>query len=330
MPSALHRLLGDALRSLKSAIGARRDETPGASRTDDDDGAFIHQRYTDGMGTRRYQLYVPPARHSGTLPLVVMLHGCTQTPDDFAAGTAMNEAAQRHGFYVLYPAQSRRANLARCWNWFKHNHQQRGSGEPALLAGMTREVMQRHPVDPRRVFVAGLSAGGAMAAILGDAYPELYAAVGVHSGLPTGAASDATGAMAVMKNGVLPSAPSPLRPRAAAPVPPAQRPGGPPTIVFHGDQDATVHPDNGEHVLVASLGASRQAARSAFATVPGGLPFTIHRHVDARGQVKAEHWVVHGGGHGWSGGRPGASYTEPNGPDATDEMLRFFFNHPRP
>ncbi|CAN7754623.1 MULTISPECIES: extracellular catalytic domain type 1 short-chain-length polyhydroxyalkanoate depolymerase [unclassified Variovorax] len=165
-----------------------------------------------------------------------MLHGCTQGLDDFAAGTAMNEAALAQGFFVLYPAQSQQANPQHCWKWFKHNHQRRGRGEPALLAGMTRDVMARHAIDPERVHVAGLSAGGAMAAILGDAYPDLHAAVGAHSGLAAGVASDLPSALAAMKGGgtnVL------------------SVPSGVPTVVFHGDADATVHPCNGEQVIAA-------------------------------------------------------------------------------
>ena len=164
-------------------------------------GQFIAGVHHEGGAKRAYKLYVPPAIDGRPLPLVVMLHGCTQDPDDFAAGTAMNEAARERGFLVLYPAQSQQANPSRCWNWFKHNHQVRDRGEPRLIAGMTRDVMKRHDVDPRRVYVAGLSAGGAMAAIVGAAYPDLYAAVGVHSGLAAGAAADLPGALQAMKTG---------------------------------------------------------------------------------------------------------------------------------
>jgi poly(hydroxyalkanoate) depolymerase family esterase len=273
-------------------------------------GEFIAGRYTDAHGTRDHKLYVPPAPPGRALPLVVMLHGCTQDPDDFALGTGMNEAARRHGFYVLYPAQTQHANTAGCWNWFKHNHQQRGRGEPALLEGMTRDILQRHAVDPRRVFVAGLSAGGAMAAILGDAYPDRFAAVGVHSGLPAGAASDVKTAFAAMQSGA------------------TARPSGrtPPTIVFHGDRDDTVHPRNGEQVVAASAGAAQpeqQRGRS-----PQGRDYTRRVYRGDAGHAVAEHWTVHGAGHAWSGGRPGASYTDPAGPDATAEMLRFFFANP--
>ena len=285
-------------------------------------GKFIAGSFTDSNGTRDYKLYIPPGDGDRKLPLVVLLHGCTQNPDDFAAGTGMNDAARERGFYVLYPAQTRKANTSRCWNWFKHNHQQRGRGEPALLAGMTRDVIGRHAIDPLRVYVAGLSAGGAMAAILGDAYPDLFAAVGVHSGLPTGSARDVASAMAAMKGGATVVA-------TAAHTPP--------TIVFHGDQDTTVHPANGERVVAAGV-AARWVARvgeQPGAATPeiergrsnNGREFTRCIYRGAHDAVVAEHWTVHGAGHAWSGGRASGSYTDPKGPDATAEMLRFFYVH---
>ena len=264
--------------------------------------------HSDASGTRAYKLYVPPGYRGQALPLVLMLHGCTQNPDDFAAGTGMNDAALERDFFVLYPAQAQHVNASRCWNWFKHNHQGRGRGEPALLAGMTRDVMRRYNIDLHRVYVAGLSAGGAMAAILGDAYPDLFAAVGVHSGLPTGSATDVKSAFTAMKAGA-----------AAA----ASTGRTPPTIVFHGDQDTTVHPVNGEQVVAACAGAARPEfvrARSG-----NGRAYTRCIYRDAGSRVVAEHWVVHGAGHAWSGGNARGSYTDSKGPDATEEMLRFFF-----
>ncbi|HWI78910.1 MAG TPA: PHB depolymerase family esterase [Ramlibacter sp.] len=277
-------------------------------------GRFVSGRHSAGGAVRDYKLYVPPAAGSRPLPLVVMLHGCTQNPDDFAAGTAMNEFAQAQGFYVLYPAQSRQANPQACWNWFKHTHQQRGRGEPALLAGMTREVMAQHAIDPGRVYVAGLSAGGAMAAILAATYPDLYAAVGVHSGLAAGAAGDLPSALSAMKGG---------RAGNGATV------HGVPTIVFHGDADATVHPANGEHVIKASAGA---ACTIETQRVPQGRARASTKSIYTEagsGRVVAEHWLIHGTAHAWSGGRSQGSYTDSRGPDASAEMLRFFLEHPR-
>ena len=254
---------------------------------------------------RAYKLYVPPDAGNDR-PLVVMLHGCTQDPDDFAAGTRMNQAALEHGCFVLYPAQSRKANPQGCWNWFKHSHQERGRGEPALIAGMTREIMARYGIDSARVYVAGLSAGGAMAAILAGTHPDLFAAAGVHSGLRAGAASDLPSALAAMRSG------------AASP----KGDTGAPTIVFHGDTDATVHPDNGAQVIRASAGAARPEPQQG-----GNHTRLVYRADD--GHVVAEHWVIHGSGHAWSGGSSDGSYTDPRGPNASREMLRFFLEHPK-
>ena len=289
-------------------LGERAAEPAAASAAQ-----FVAGKFALSSVSRDYKLFIPAGATDGPRPLLVMLHGCTQTPDDFAAGTAMNDAAQTHGFVVLYPAQSQQANPQRCWNWFKHSHQQRGRGEPALLAGMTRQVMEQHAIDPARVYVAGLSAGGAMAAILGDTYPDLYAAVGVHSGLAAGAASDLPSAMAAMQgNG--------LRPRVSA--------RHVPTIVFHGDADATVHPRNGEHVAAASS-AGGQGPDVHQQQAHGKRRSTRSVHRDAGGKVLAEHWLVHGAAHAWSGGSARGSYTDAQGPDASAEMLRFFLEHPR-
>jgi poly(hydroxyalkanoate) depolymerase family esterase len=283
---------------------------PSHNRSDDAD-QFVAGRFAHRAGTRDYKLYVPASHGDEPWPLVVMLHGCTQTPDDLAAGTRMNEAASRHGFVVLYPAQAHSANPSRCWNWFKHNHQQRGRGEPALLADLTNEVTQRHGIDPRRIYVAGLSAGGAMAAILGETYPDLFAAVGVHSGLPVGSAANAKMAFDAMKRG-----------SASPRVTNGRRP---PLIVFHGDRDTTVHPVNGEH-LVAPYAETTvpeiERVRSA-----NGREATRHVYRDAGGRAVAEHWVVHGAAHAWSGGSALGSYTDANGPDATNEMVRFFLGN---
>lgn len=286
---------------------------PTPTRTEE---AFVSGRFGgQGAAGRNYKLYIPPGAGDAPLPLVVMLHGCTQNPDDFAAGTGMNAAARTQGFYVLYPEQSKQTNPQHCWNWFKHTHQQRGRGEPALIAGMVGEVMRRHRIDKDRVYVAGLSAGGAMAAILGETYPDLFAAVGVHSGLPAGAARDLPSALDAMKKGTGGRA----RNRSLRPVP---------TIVIHGDADRTVHPVNGEQVIWASTGdGGVHEAETVHAPQRRRATRRVHR--DAGGRVVAEHWVVHGAPHAWSGGTREGSYTDPQGPDATAAMVRFFMDHPR-
>ena len=317
------------------------------------EGAFTEGSHTHASLTRRYKLYAPPGSAGGTgksLPLVVMLHGCTQNPDDFAAGTGMNERAREQGFYVLYPAQSADANPQRCWNWFKHTHQSRGRGEAALLASMTLSIMQQHGIDARRVYIAGLSAGGAMAAIVAAAYPEIYAAVGVHSGLAVGAASNVAEALAAMRGGanfganVGENIGENIGAKAFTGGSARNGQGGQqdhagsavPTIVFHGDQDRTVHPRNGEQVceqVIASVqgGAGQSVTQDVEHGVSsGGRRFTRSVHRSGNGQTVAEHWRVNGAAHAWSGGHAPGSYTDPKGPDATGEMLRFFLAHPHP
>jgi poly(hydroxyalkanoate) depolymerase family esterase len=276
--------------------------------------SFTTASYSHAGLTRRYKLYSPP-RPTTQPPeaLVVMLHGCTQNPDDFAAGTGMNALASTQGFMVVYPEQAQGANPQRCWNWFKHNHQRRDSGEPALIASLTQKLVQEHGIDSRRVYIAGLSAGGAMAAIVATAYPELYAAAGVHSGLPAGSAKNVAEAMVQMQSGL-----------AAGSV--GQQTV--PTIVFHGDQDQTVNPRNAAHVLAAALTSTTQPGIVKLGVSPSGRSFTRTVYNDGSGAPQAEHWVIHGGGHAWSGGQAKGSYTDPTGPDATREMLRFFLSQP--
>ncbi|MDP3652147.1 MAG: PHB depolymerase family esterase [Rhodoferax sp.] len=312
--------------------------TPGTGKGTE---TFISGTHTHAGLTRRYKLYQPPGHQGGKpLPLVVMLHGCTQNPDDFAAGTRMNDQARAQGFFVLYPEQPQEANPSRCWNWFKHNHQQRGRGEPALLTSLTQTVMQEHGMDARRVYVAGLSAGGAMAAIVAAAYPELFAAVGVHSGLPNGSASNVAEALMVMQSGKIQFITPPKTAHGGAPPKAPLQPKIPiPTIVFHGDQDQTVHPRNGEQVIAAALAGAAGAdptgtfppgsARVEQGVSAQGRRYTRSTQHGDRGQALTEHWLVHGAGHAWSGGHGQGSYTDATGPDATREMLRFFFEHPK-
>ena len=219
------------------------------------------------------------------------------------------------------PGQSATANTSKCWNWFSPEDQRRDQGEPSLIAGITRQIMRDYPVDPRRVYVAGLSAGGAAAAIMGSEYPDLYAAIGMHSGLACGSAADIPSAFAAMKQG----APTTGRfygdGRSRKPVP---------TIVFHGDRDTTVHPINGDQVAADSTAGARLQTTTRRDRSPGGIAYTCTVHVDAGGQSVLEHWVLHEAGHAWSGGSPSGSYTDPRGPNASCEMLRFFLEHPKP
>jgi poly(hydroxyalkanoate) depolymerase family esterase len=272
-------------------------------------GTTLHAVHQGAAGARPYTLYVPTTG-TGPRPLVVMLHGGTQTVDDFAAATRMSELAQEHGFLVAYPEQVTSANPMRYWNWFEPADQSRGAGEPSILAGMVDEIAGKHAVDRDRVYVAGFSAGAAMAAVLGAAYPDVFAAVGVHSGLPNGCATDVASAFAAM--------------RGAPPVRPLDRPV--PVIAFHGDADPTVAADNAVRVVEQFSGG--QVRGDTLVERGPGRPAT--RVVVRRGGVAVgELWTVHGSGHAWSGGVAGGSYTDPAGPDASAEMVRFFAEHAR-
>ncbi|WP_246337315.1 extracellular catalytic domain type 1 short-chain-length polyhydroxyalkanoate depolymerase [Azospirillum oleiclasticum] len=284
-------------------------------------GRFLEGSVEAAAGRRDYKLYVPANLPAGPCPLLVMLHGCTQSPDDFAAGTRMNALAEEHGLLVVYPAQPESANGSRCWNWFSPADQRRDGGEPALVAAITDRVMAEHRVDAARVYVAGLSAGGAMAAILGATHPDRYAALGVHSGLPWAAASGVPSAFAAMRRGV-----SALRP---LPRLDGVR-GAPPVIVFHGDADKTVAAVNGERVVEqysAAYGDVTLVAEEG--STPDGRAWVRSVGRTQDGAVVLEQWVVKGGGHAWFGGNPAGSYTDPAGPDASCEMLRFFLGHSR-
>jgi poly(hydroxyalkanoate) depolymerase family esterase len=289
-------------------------------RTDvEDRGHFSMHAYSNAAGRRQYRLYVPAGTASTPMPLVVMLHGCTQDADDFAAGTQMNALAERHRFLVAYPVQPKQANPSKCWNWFRPSDQSRERGEPSLIAGITREIIAMHDVDPTRVYVAGLSAGGAMAAIMISEYPDLYAAAGVHSGLAARCAHNLPSALAAMKGGTHPAEARRAQSRPSAP----QRP----MIVFHGDADATVHPSNAARI-VRGFERQHDSVDEQRRSEAGRRDCTIVRLVSSSG-ADAELWTIHGAPHAWAGGSVRGSFTDASGPDASGEMLRFFLEHPQ-
>jgi len=285
-----------------------------AGSNDRDAIALLETRTFSGSGgVMNYRLY-RPARFAPGMPLVVMLHGCTQSPEDFARGTGMNALADELGFIVAYPEQSRSANAQKCWNWFRPGDQQRDRGEPGLLAGVTRAIIAEHDADPARIYIAGLSAGGAAAAIMASEYPDIYAAVGVHSGLACGSARDLSSALSAMKQG--------------GPTGGSRQGRQPfvPVITFHGSRDATVHEINSRQIVAAAATAASvplhirvEQGRSG-----AGRAFSRRSSVDPQGSVVIEQWTIEGAGHAWAGGDAAGSYTDPKGPDASREMIRFF------
>ncbi|QEL26225.1 PHB depolymerase family esterase [Bosea sp. F3-2] len=270
---------------------------------------FRARRFQSAVGSVAYKLYLPSDHADRELALVMMLHGCTQNPDDFARGTRMNALAEEFGLIVAYPLQPKSANAQGCWNWFDARHQERGAGEPAVLAGLAQELASEFKIDRKRVFVAGLSAGGAMADVLSSAYPDVFSAVGIHSGLPHGAACDVMSAFAAMKGNGKAAAKgrSPIR-----------------KIIFHGGADARVHPSNGKRVFDLARSAHGEPPEFQTDTVINGKRVTRSLLGHGQDPAIAEHWLIHGGGHAWSGGDHLGSYVDATGPDASREMIRFF------
>lgn len=323
----LRKPLSEVVRTLQAGgMGLEREGFPGLgqpARTPDlplPDGAkFLDLRYSCAAGARRYRLYVPSAADAGLQGLIVMLHGCTQSPEDFAVGTGMNALAEEHRLLIVYPAQTGGDNSMSCWNWFRPAHQMRDTGEPAIIAGLTESLRDQYAIPNDQAFVAGLSAGGAMAAIMGETYPELYGAIGVHSGLAYGSANDVMSAFTAMRGQM--GTEQPLS-RNVGSGPEA----GPRMIVFHGSADTMVHPSNAERIIASHGGSRGKTSRTEYG--PSGEIRAHSRLVAERddGTHAIECWMIDGAQHAWSGGNPGGSYTDPRGPDASKAMVRFFLN----
>ena len=315
---AVGRSLGVVMSQLRAGQALMPASVTGAGRSDPapkiPEGAqYLARRYRCMAGARRYKLYLPASQPKRPKGLLLMLHGCSQSPDDFALGTHMNHLAEKHGLAIAYPAQTRQNNASSCWNWFRPGDQARGVGEPALLAALTRKLMKELGVGRDRTFVAGLSAGGAMAAILVDAYPEVYAAAGIHSGLARGAATDMRSAVAAMRNGSDGDHPH----ARAQTIKPVRR------IVFHGDGDSTVNPSNALHIVTGALGCDAAPSQVVRRTVRGRA-YIKSTYAALEGAGALELWIVTGAGHAWSGGRKAGSFTDKKGPDASAQMIRFF------
>lgn len=299
------------------AKGLGKSQTPAMFRakiTKPRGASFTKGVHVCEFGKRSFKLYVPAIAGTANsrLPLLVMLHGCRQTPDNFASGTGMNALAEEFGFLVVYPAQERRSQIYRCWNWYMQSDQARGSGEPALIASLVSDIIAKQGVDPEKVYVAGLSAGASAALIVADAYPDIFAAVGTHSGLPVGAAHDGVSALIAMKYGAsgLPH---------SHPIP---------TIGFHGSSDKVVNPRNGRLIVAHALDPYPRLGKTVKrGRTTGGRKYVRTSYGLETGGSLIEQWVVVGAAHAWSGGNAADRYTDPDGPDASREMVRFFLRH---
>lgn len=333
IPERLRENIDHVMQGLRSLVpslngltgGGQQAPRPNGTEPDgveSEGGQFVECSFSNAAGARDYKLFIPSPR-SGPRPLLVMLHGCSQSPEDFAAGTRMNTLAEEEGVYVAYPRQTSRANAQKCWNWFEPGDQGREMGEAGIVAGLVRAICAEHSIDRSRIYIAGLSAGGAAAANIARAYPDLFAGLGVHSGLAAGCARDLSSALSAMRVGA----------------PGAAEPGGAagfgagavtqklrvPTIVFHGEGDGTVHPRNADAVL-AQAGIEALTPRQE-GGINGRHSYTRTRYADDAGRIQVEAWSVQGAGHAWCGGSSAGSYTDPNGPDASRAMLDFFLSH---
>ncbi|WP_411884902.1 alpha/beta hydrolase family esterase [Polaromonas sp. YR568] len=299
------------------------EETAGAAEAADTPApapvasSFSPGTFESGKHRYPYKVFVPSHPRPG-LPVVVMLHGCKQDAADFAAGTAMNAVAEREKFIVVYPEQLRQANSMGCWNWFEPAHQARGEGEPAMIAALASHIASLHRADPARIYIAGLSAGGAMAALAGKLYPEVFAAVGVHSGLAPGAARDVASAFTAMRRG-------PGKSAALGAI-------GLPTIIFQGSGDKTVSPANADAIAqeeVASRAREGIHLSSTRSEVPSseGRESSVVRWTDQAGTAQVEIWTIQSAPHAWAGGDAAGSFTDPKGPNASQAMVRFFMRH---
>ncbi|WP_156028077.1 extracellular catalytic domain type 1 short-chain-length polyhydroxyalkanoate depolymerase [Candidatus Solirubrobacter pratensis] len=298
------------------------------------EAATFAGRQSEAAGARSFLGYVPPAYNRATpLPLVVALHGCTQTAAQFRKLTGFDKLAKAKRFVVVYPQQSKKANFFGCWNWFLDSNMRRSAGEPSIIAGITAWVRRHYAIDPRRIYVTGFSAGGAMASVMGATYPDLYAAIGVASGCEYAAGVPCAG-----YRGADPEQAGLLAQRAMGPF---ARPL--PVVVFQGDRDTTVPPVNAEQLVrqwqVTADWADDGAANRSIPRVPRKTSFdrrsgrqtaSVAGYTDRRGQELVQRWLVRGMGHAWSGGCSCAAYADPGGPGAAGAMYGFFMRHPMP
>ena len=301
-------------------------------------GRFVDGVFTSEAGARRWRLWIPGAYDGRTrLPLVVLLHGCTQDPDDIARGTRVTELADKLNLLVLLPEQPETANPKKCWTWYDAAHQRRDAGEPSLIAGMTRQTLGDWAVDSQRVYITGISAGAAMASVMAIAYADVFAAAGLHSGIPYRAAANVMEGVAAMTRGA--SDPVQLATTAMADMGPRAR--AIPAIIVQGLADAVVKPVNAEHTrdmwLTMNALVRRDAAPAVRPTAEqrseaGGLGVITSCYPSRQVTTGCEVTTVfvEGLGHAWSGGSKAGTFTDERGPDATDVILKFLLTQRMP
>jgi poly(hydroxyalkanoate) depolymerase family esterase len=311
--------LGEVLRMLRAGRLKNKRGIGDVPVPVPDGARFLSRSFTSRQGARDYKLYIPACDAARVQGLIVMLHGCKQHPDDFAAGTNMNAVAEVNRLIVAYPAQSASANALSCWNWFSPPDQLRDSGEPSIIAGITHQLIDEFSMHRDQVFVAGLSAGGAMAVVLGETYPDLFSAIGVHSGLPYRSANDVVSAFAAMRGEVTVAAKGDYGLNAST----LQSVR---LIVFQGEADQTVHFSNAERIVASARPADHRSKITQSRGAAGQRHFTRTTIVANSGECLIDYWLIDGAGHAWSGGHPSGSYTDIRGPDASKEMVRFFLS----
>ncbi|MCW3066878.1 MAG: hypothetical protein JWN32_4050 [Solirubrobacterales bacterium] len=295
-------------------------------------GALTSGDYTGAAGNQHYELYIPSTYKAGTaVPLVVALHGCTQTADQFRLLSRWDTLAEAKGFIVVFPQQDPNANQLKCWDFYQDGSMHRSAGEPARIAAVTSMIEQKYSVDPHRVYAAGLSAGGAMASVMAATYPDLFAAIGIGSGCEYAATATCAG----YKSADPAQAAQQAYKEMGAHAHPM------PFIAFEGDADTTVPPVNADQLVqqwlttddLADDGTLNGSVPSAPANttqgqVQGGRSYTIRTYGNHNHAELAQYWTVHGMNHAWSGGNPSQSYADPSGPDETAAMYAFFASHP--
>jgi poly(hydroxyalkanoate) depolymerase family esterase len=297
-------------------------------------GKLTSGDYASTAGSQHYQLYIPSSYRAGTpMPLVVGLHGCTQTADSFRRLTRWDALAEAKGFMVAFPEQDPNSNKLKCWNFFQDGHMHRSAGEPVKIAELTRYLERSYAVDPHRVYASGLSAGGAMASIMAATYPDLFAAIGIGSGCEYAATAACAGYKSADPAAAAQAAYKEMGSN-ARPIP---------FIAFEGDADTTVPPVNADQLVeqwlltddLADDGAQNgsvqtRPSKTAFGQVSGGESYTTRTYLDNGRTELAQYWVVHGMNHAWSGGDASQQYADPKGPDETAAMYAFFASHPGP